>query len=251
MTGRHIEISLDTQRMDTWKKGPTIALGLGFNVHTHRVLRDSGLDSLVRVEFEPGPDGVHRDVLKFRDMKNEFRSADDFADEDHNVALVARYVDIASGNVHFICAGLNAPGTKAAGEYLAQRWQELAALYEKEARNVDEHSLAVLIQVQGENPYGDCGYGFASRSRESGSPKSYAKAKRRKPPAPAPGQPLPGTQHAQPPLLPQPQQILPASHVALFTPQGGAGGDPPQPTAAQGIAATQVPAGPNTGGQKL
>lgn len=45
-------------------------------------------------------------------------------------------------NVHFICAGHTAAGTAAAGNYLAEKWQDMISLYQEADLN---RRLAIVI----------------------------------------------------------------------------------------------------------
>ena len=131
---RALEVSLDSALGDgEWGAGPTIAVGLGFNRHTRTLLSQSGLSGNVQVQWIMKPflsDGI------FFNEKIVTRK------ERHDFAIIARIV-LAHGHVHFICAGRTAPGTAAAGRFLAENWRTMADEYGSKSTNA---SLAVLIQ---------------------------------------------------------------------------------------------------------
>jgi hypothetical protein len=131
---QQVQVSLDIDD-ETWTKGPTIAVGLGFTWHTQQLLRAGNLDKKVQVTWVNGPpvsDAFVFDTVQY--------SA---GGKDYDFAIVARVV-CEGGHVHFICAGRTAPGTAAAGRYLAEKWEEMANLYE--SRDPETTSLGVLIR---------------------------------------------------------------------------------------------------------
>jgi hypothetical protein len=126
-----------------------IALGLGFNGWTNK-LAESFSDDFFGVDwekFQPLPDfESETDELIFGGTKINSGAKDG----KHDYALIARIVARDSGYVQFVCAGRTANGTAAAGFFLADKWDELASLYEgfKKGKyhQVDSHSLAVIIR---------------------------------------------------------------------------------------------------------
>lgn len=134
--GRQVQIALDSDD-DSWNESPTIAVGLGFTLHTRTLLSSSGLNKKVAITF---PEGKPRtDAIKFNGTEYSCGG-----EEDDDFALVARVI-CDGGYVHFICAGRTAPGTAAAGRYLAEKWEEMANLY-ADRYPIDTTSVAVLIK---------------------------------------------------------------------------------------------------------
>jgi hypothetical protein len=48
--------------------------------------------------------------------------------------------------VHFVVAGQTAPGTAAAGHFLAFEWKKIHKLYKANRRELGKHSIAVLLK---------------------------------------------------------------------------------------------------------
>jgi hypothetical protein len=135
--GRQVQIALDTDD-DNWNESPTIAVGLGFTLHTWKLLSASGLIKKVAVIWPQ--EETPSDAIKFNEIEYATNGP-----EDEDYAFVARVI-CDGGIVHFICAGRTAPGTAAAGRYLAEKWEEIADLYSSSKQPIDTVSVAVLIK---------------------------------------------------------------------------------------------------------
>lgn len=133
LLNRPVQIALDSHD-DKWTDGPTVAVGLGFTWHTKKLLAAGRLNHKIRVRWTSEPPVT--DAF-------DFDGKEYTADSETDIALVARIV-CDGPHVHFICAGRTAPGTAAAGRFLAQRWSEMAELYR--GKDLQTTSLAVLIR---------------------------------------------------------------------------------------------------------
>jgi hypothetical protein len=134
--GRQVQIALDNDD-DNWNESPTIAVGLGFTLHTRKLLASSGLNSKVVVKWtnsSPPTDAIFFDGREYSS-----------GDEGDDFAIVARII-CDDEMVHFICAGRTAPGTAAAGRYLAEKWEEIFQIYSEKQKSINTESIAVLIQ---------------------------------------------------------------------------------------------------------
>jgi hypothetical protein len=134
MCGREVQIDLDNDE-DGWTEYPTIAVGLGFTLHTRKLLEASGLNRKVSIEWTDDPE---TDAIKFDGKLYNGAQAD------HDFALLARVL-CAGSNIHFICAGRTAPGTAAAGRYLQERWSDIAEMFST-SEDMAKKSIAVLLK---------------------------------------------------------------------------------------------------------
>ena len=134
MCGRQVQIDLDNDE-DDWTKSPTIAVGLGFTLHTRKLLDASGLNQKVSVEWTDDP---MTDAIRFDGKLYNSPQAD------HDFAIVARVL-CAGPHIHFICAGRTAPGTAAAGRFLQERWSDITEMFPS-SEDMAKKSLAVLIK---------------------------------------------------------------------------------------------------------
>jgi hypothetical protein len=134
MCGRQVQIDLDNDEVD-WTESPTIAVGLGFTLHTRKLLDASGLNQKVSIEWTDDPltDAINFDGQLYNG-----------AQADHDFAIVARVI-CAGSNIHFICAGRTAPGTAAAGRFLQERWVDIAEKFSS-SEDMAKKSFAVLIK---------------------------------------------------------------------------------------------------------
>jgi hypothetical protein len=134
MCGRQVQIDLDNDE-DDWTESPTIAVGLGFTLHTRKLLDASGLNQKVGIEWTDNPmtDAINFDGQLYNG-----------AQADHDFAIVARVI-CAGSSIHFICAGRTAPGTAAAGRFLQERWVDIAEMFAS-SEDMAKKSLAVLIK---------------------------------------------------------------------------------------------------------
>jgi len=140
-------IGIDKDAQNDVGSTSLIALGLGFNACTNKLaeLRFDGPLFTIGWEVSPLEWRLGKtDQLIFDGSQVELTEDDKKNNMDY--ALIARIVaHPGSGRVQFVCAGRSANGTAAAGYFLAQKWDKLAALYDNEAK-MDTHSLAVLIR---------------------------------------------------------------------------------------------------------
>jgi len=134
--GRQVQIVLDNDG-DNWNESPTIAVGLGFTLHTRKLLESSGLNDKVAIYWTK--DQPPSDAILFNGQK--YTSGKEGAD----YAIVVRII-CDDQTVHFICAGRTAPGTAAAGRYLAEKWEDIFQEYLDKQKQIDNESIAVLIR---------------------------------------------------------------------------------------------------------
>jgi len=134
--GRQVQIVLDSD-VDNWNESPTIAVGLGFTLHTRKLLESSGLNDKVAVVWTQ--DLPPSDAIFFNGK--EYSSGI----EGEDYAIVARII-CDDQTVHFICAGRTAPGTAAAGRYLAEKWEDIFQEYFDKQKQIEADSIAVLIR---------------------------------------------------------------------------------------------------------
>jgi hypothetical protein len=127
---------------ESWKRQPTIAVGLGFNSHTHRLINSTTVRQSISILWQKywaaGFD-AYTDVFTFCGT-----SATLSASRDH--AIIVRVAGQALGHVHFICAGFTAPGTASAGYYLSNNWTTLLKLYRSDkSLGLSTHHLVALL----------------------------------------------------------------------------------------------------------
>jgi hypothetical protein len=136
LMGRQVQIALDNDN-DNWNDSPTIAIGLGFTLHTRKLLSSSALNRWVDVKWPnslPLSDAIYFDG-------HDYSSGD----ENEDYALLARII-CEGETVHFICAGRTAPGTAAAGRYLAEKWEDISKLYLANNKSLATVDVAILIR---------------------------------------------------------------------------------------------------------
>lgn len=143
---KELQITLDAT-IDHLCIFPTISVGLGFTYHTHQLLECGRFENKISIGWTHPTNPSTGEQEKFL--------TDIFSFDGHiytknnssvrNIALIARIVG-NNGYIHFICAGLYAHGTAAAGLFLAEKWHELLKLYDQENKNLDTTNLAVLIE---------------------------------------------------------------------------------------------------------
>ena len=134
--GRQVQIVLDNDD-DNWNESPTIAVGLGFTLHTRNLLESSGLNDKVAVNWTE--DLPPSDAIFFNGRKYSSGI------EGEDYAIVVRII-CDDETVHFICAGRTAPGTAAAGRYLAEKWEDIFQAYLDNQKPIGSESVAVLIR---------------------------------------------------------------------------------------------------------
>ncbi len=149
ITGREVAIihDKDTERDDL--DFCAISFGLGENAFTQYL------------GAYPDPDLFTVEWKKLKDA--EFSSACFTLKVDYpedpgpgkNLAIVARVVPVPEegreGCVWFVCGGRSAAGTAAAGFFLAKRWREILEFYREAGKDLDRHSLALVIEHKEDN----------------------------------------------------------------------------------------------------
>jgi hypothetical protein len=70
--------------------------------------------------------------------------------DEKDLAIVARIVPAPDegheGCVWFVCGGQSAAGTAAAGYFLAKMWYQILKLYKDANKDLDKHSMALVIE---------------------------------------------------------------------------------------------------------
>ena len=144
ITGHEVAVvqDKDVEEQSQWDS-TMISLGLGENHFTEALGQDP----------EPSLFGIEWITTEKGKRKASFvltPPCPDHPDENKDLALVARIVPRARerqrGCVWFVCGGRLAAGTSAAGHFLAERWPEILDLYAKNGRDLDKHSLALVIE---------------------------------------------------------------------------------------------------------
>lgn len=123
-----------------------IALGLGFNCLTRLLERQFKEQPLFTVGWGPSErSGVQIETDRFALAGEELTQLPDESDR----ALLARIVLPAQASsgycAYFICAGRTAPGTDAAGRFLAKQWQDLLRLYQNRGLRLTRDSVATVM----------------------------------------------------------------------------------------------------------
>lgn len=134
--GRQVQVVLDNDD-DNWNESPTIAVGLGFTLHTRKLLASSGLNGKVAVKWTTGLPPSDAIIFKGHEYSSGIEGED--------YAIVARII-CDDETVHFVCAGRTAPGTAAAGRYLAEKWEDIFQAYLDYQRSIETESIAILIR---------------------------------------------------------------------------------------------------------
>jgi hypothetical protein len=145
MTGNRTIALHDKDIVADPKEYCIISFGLGFTNFTHYIEGLFG-QRLFKVEWVVSP--KHPDI--FTDafsIKGEFPPIP----EGDDIALLARVVPPKraareASKVWFLCAGRSAPGTAAAGFFLAYRWHEIFRLYQTAGKDLLKDSLAVVLR---------------------------------------------------------------------------------------------------------
>jgi len=138
VTGDFLKVRLDgdAPKLGT-DKATSIAMGLGFTVHTRMILEPLLRRGFLSICASQEGD-LYTDFFKIEGKRP--RPA-----EGHDVALVARVLAPDSNHPHFVCAGRSAAGTAAAGRWLASHWRDLLTVWPSNSRGPHtEHLLTVL-----------------------------------------------------------------------------------------------------------
>lgn len=138
-----LDMRLDTFRRNPLPDGGCLAIGLGYNNVTLRLMHLS--NGLFDVIYDGNSDDF---VLGRRTdpdcVRASLESCDDYA-------LIARIVlgNAATPTPYIVCAGHTAGATVVACKYLARSWKELAERYRTETRNspkgLREYSMGALL----------------------------------------------------------------------------------------------------------
>ncbi len=129
----------------------TIAIGLGFNGHTHHVLEWFAGQQLVSVAWDNSavdPMLGETDQIMFGDqMLMPGRVGKDGRYDEY--AVIVRVCSAgAKSTPHFIVAGRSADGTAVAGAFLAFEWEQLAKQYETKEQCFERTSAAFIIHFR-------------------------------------------------------------------------------------------------------
>ncbi|MFI5457740.1 MAG: hypothetical protein ACHRXM_20045 [Isosphaerales bacterium] len=167
---RQIIFELDADRAGKGWDISQVSFGLGYNVMTDLVQRQfdkkaRGEEQILALPFEVD---YTRDSPKKKQFKtdNIIWQGEFFPPpENHDYAIIVRFVHGNKDYVTFICAGRTACGTTAAGMYLAKHWKdELKSEYDKkksqgeviDGQTIDlhTHSLFVIVEHLTNDPHG-------------------------------------------------------------------------------------------------
>jgi len=145
MTGKRTIALHDKDIVADPKDYCIISFGLGFTNFTHYVEGLFG-QRLFKVEWVDSPKhaGIFTDAFSIKGEVPPIPEGDD-------IALLARVVpprraEREASRVWFVCAGRSAPGTAAAGFFLAYRWNEILRLYQEARKDVTKDSLVVVLR---------------------------------------------------------------------------------------------------------
>jgi hypothetical protein len=147
MTGRKAVALHDKDVVADPKNYCVISFGLGFTAFTHYV---EGLFNprLFKVEWENSPKQQNVFTDSFS-IGNAIPSIPEIPKGD-DIAMVARIIPPKQSQreaprVWFICAGRTAPGTAAAGYFLAYRWDQIHKLYQKQGKDLASDSVVIVL----------------------------------------------------------------------------------------------------------
>lgn len=179
MTRRKITVLHDRDidiNSETHKAHCLISFGLGFTKLTHDIAGYFN-DQLFKVLWRE-VDGRQNRVTDYFTIGGSNASPDAMRGKD--IAIVARVVLAPSSRsepqgVWFVCAGRTAPGTAAAGFFLAEKWEEILSIYKKSKKDLSKDSVAIVLQHTVMNSQEQGGYPCEYDStvevlRESGEP---------------------------------------------------------------------------------
>ena len=145
--GVRFRLRPDDPHMPKIPKNTFVAIGLGFNSHTHRLARYSDLFQII---FENKTLGEAKDDFLLLNKDYRGRMATN-GREGTECALVARVpVKQRGGDVTgFVCAGRLAAGTVAASVFLRDDWRWMYEAYCTKTYSLDEYALGVVIEYDG------------------------------------------------------------------------------------------------------
>lgn len=144
MTNKQIIAVQDKDVEGDPKNFCVVSFGLGFTGFTHFAAKYIQ-PQLFKITWGPS--------AKDQSIKTDgFTIADKEPDipEGCDIAIIARIVPRhESGHpkrAWFVCAGRTAPGTAAAGYFLANHWEQIHELYRKQGKELNKDSVVVVIQ---------------------------------------------------------------------------------------------------------
>jgi nucleoside phosphorylase len=144
-TGRDVIVIHDKDISGDIFEFTAISFGLGFNAFTHRIANWCG-GKLFSIEFGASPKRTFSSPTDLLLVAGRRPTIPDRQD----IAVIARVVPPTPSDsprrVCFVCAGRTAPGTAAAGYYLARHWESLFKLYEKYKKDLHSDSMVAVIQ---------------------------------------------------------------------------------------------------------